>query len=167
MPNDSWPRADAARFGNEGEELRQPGRPRQSETSLKAAAAPADLSRNQSAYTVLKADQPGSSGRSWPRSDRLSVPDNRSFRYRAPGYARGAIAIRKTVLTRRARRTTPRVTLWAEEGTTYRGRLREIAAMADHRRGPMRRGRSSMPTACGVRDETPRCDSRMPMTRRR
>ena len=101
--------ADAARFRGEGEELRQPGRPRRSGRPVsKAAAAQADLSRNQSAYTVLKADQPGSSGRSWPRSDRLSVPGNRSSASRARIRSRSPSRFRKAVLTRRARRTTPK-----------------------------------------------------------
>lgn len=94
------------------------------ETSLKASAAQADLARNQSAYTVLRADQPGvvgqvvAAGQPVFRIARLDTPEV-------------AIAIPENRLPEVRRATRVEVSLWADAARTYPARLREIAAVAD------------------------------------
>ncbi|MFO1345128.1 MAG: efflux RND transporter periplasmic adaptor subunit [Rhodocyclaceae bacterium] len=101
------------------------------ETSLKAAAAQADLSRNQSAYTVLKADQPGVVGQVMAEVGQVVSAGQPIFRIARQDTLEVAIAIPESRLNEARKANDAEVTLWAEEGTTYRGRLREIAAMAD------------------------------------
>jgi multidrug efflux system membrane fusion protein len=54
-----WRRRSRALAQSAPEELRQPGGARCKETSFKAAQAQAELARNQTAYTILKAEQAG------------------------------------------------------------------------------------------------------------
>lgn len=101
------------------------------ETSLKAAAAQADLSRNQSAYTVLKADQPGVVGQVLAEVGQVVSAGQPIYRIARQDTLEVAISIPESRLGEVRKASDAEVTLWAEEGVKYRGRLREIAAMAD------------------------------------
>lgn len=101
------------------------------ETSLKAAAAQADLTRNQSAYTVLKADQPGVVGQVMAEVGQVVSAGQPIFRIARQDTLEVAIAIPESRINEARKASAAEVTLWAEEGVKYRGRLREIAAMAD------------------------------------
>lgn len=104
------------------------------ETALQAAAAQSDLARNQSAYTVLKADQPGVVGQVLAEVGQVVSPGQAVFRVARPDTLEVAIAIPESRLAE-ARAALAgggaEVTLWADEALRYRGTLREIAAMAD------------------------------------
>ena len=104
------------------------------ETALQAAAAQSDLARNQSAYTVLKADQPGVVGQVLAEVGQVVSPGQAVFRVARADTLEVAIAIPESRLAEaRAASATGRaeVTLWADDALRYRGQLREIAAMAD------------------------------------
>ena len=101
------------------------------ETTLRAAAAQADLARNQSAYTVLKADQPGVVGHVLAEVGQVVSSGQPIFRIARHDVLEVAISIPESRLNEARKASDAEVTLWAEEGTKYRGRLREIAAMAD------------------------------------
>ena len=101
------------------------------ETSLKAAEAQADLARNQSAYTVLKADQPGVVGQVLAEIGQVVQAGSPVFRVARPDTLEVAIAIPESRLADARQASTAEVTLWADESKRYQGKLREIAAMAD------------------------------------
>jgi multidrug efflux system membrane fusion protein len=104
------------------------------ETALQAAAAQSDLARNQSAYTVLKADQPGVVGQVLAEVGQVVSPGQAVFRVARADTLEVAIAIPESRLGE-ARAAlaggSAEITLWADEALRYRGKLREIAAMAD------------------------------------
>ena len=124
--------ADAARF----RELKRQNFVSQSaldsrETALKAAAAQADLAKNQSAYTVLKADQPGVVGQVLAEVGQVVTPGQPIFRVARPDTLEVSIAIPESRLGEARKANEAEVTLWAEESVHFKGKLREIAAMAD------------------------------------
>lgn len=101
------------------------------ETTLRAAAAQADLARNQSAYTTLKADQPGVVGQVLAEVGQVVSAGQPIYRIARHDVLEVAISIPESRLNEARKASDAEVTLWAEEGVRYRGRLREIAAMAD------------------------------------
>lgn len=101
------------------------------ETTLKAAEAQADLARNQSAYTVLKADQPGVVGQVLAEVGQVVTPGQTVVRLVRPDTLEVAIAVPETRLPEARRADTAEISLWAVNGKTYKGKIREIAAMAD------------------------------------
>lgn len=101
------------------------------ETQFKAAAAQADLSRNQSAYTVLKADQPGLVGQVLAETGQVVSAGQPVFRVVRPDTLEVAIAIPENRIAEARKATDAEITLWADESIKVRGRLREIAAVAD------------------------------------
>jgi len=104
------------------------------ETTLKAAVAQADLARNQSAYTVLRADQPGVVGQVLAEVGQVVTAGQPVFRLARPDTLEVAIAIPESRLAEARRygaEHAAEITLWADGEKKYRGRLREIAAMAD------------------------------------
>lgn len=101
------------------------------ETTLKAASAQADLARNQSAYTVLKADQPGVVGQVLGEVGQVVTAGQPVFRVARPDTLEVAIAIPESRLPEMRNASTAELTLWADESVRYKGKLREIAAMAD------------------------------------
>lgn len=101
------------------------------ETALKAAAAQADLARNQSAYTVLKADQPGVVGQVLAEVGQVVTAGQPIFRVARPDTLEVFISIPESRLAEARKASDADVTLWAEESVHYKGKLREIAAMAD------------------------------------
>lgn len=124
--------ADAARY----RELKRQNFVSQSaldsrETALKAAAAQADLAKNQSAYTVLKADQPGVVGQVLAEVGQVVTAGQPIFRVARPDTLEVSIAIPESRLGEARKASEAEITLWAEESVRYKGKLREIAAMAD------------------------------------
>lgn len=101
------------------------------ETSLKAAEAQADLARNQFAYTVLKADQPGVVGQVLAEVGQVVQAGTPVFRVARPDTQEVAIAIPESRLNEAREGSLAEITLWADETRHYKGRLREIAAVAD------------------------------------
>lgn len=101
------------------------------ETSLKASAAQADLARNQSAYTVLRADQPGVVGQVLAEVGQVVAAGQPVFRIARLDTPEVAIAIPENRLPEVRRATRVEVSLWADAARTYPARLREIAAVAD------------------------------------
>ena len=101
------------------------------ETTLKAAAAQADLARNQSAYTVLRADQPGIVGQVLAEVGQVVTSGQTVFRVARPDTLEVAIAIPESRIAEVRSASTAEIRLWADESRAYTGRVREIAAMAD------------------------------------
>lgn len=101
------------------------------ETQLKAAAAQADLSRNQSAYTALKADQPGVVGQVLAEVGQVVSAGQPVLRVVRQDALEVAIAIPENRLAEARKASEAEVTLWSDESIRVRGRLREIAAVAD------------------------------------
>ncbi len=101
------------------------------ETAYRNAQAQADLARNQSAYTVLRADRAGvveliaaeigqvvSAGQTVMRVARTDTPEVAIF-----------IPEAQVAQARRCRQA--EITLWADAQAEYRGMLREVSASAD------------------------------------
>jgi RND family efflux transporter MFP subunit len=101
------------------------------ETTLKAAQAQADLARNQSAYTVLKADQPGVVGQVLAEVGQVVQAGAPVFRVARLDTLEVAIAIPENRLNEVREASVAEITLWADDKRRYKGKLREIAAMAD------------------------------------
>lgn len=101
------------------------------ETSLKAAEAQADLARNQSAYTSLRADQPGVVGQVLAEVGQVVTAGQPVFRVARPDTLEVAIAIPENRLSDVRSMPEASIVLWADGQRIYRGKVREIAAMAD------------------------------------
>lgn len=101
------------------------------ETQLKSAAAQADLSRNQAAYTTLKADQPGVVGQVLAEVGQVVTPGQAVYRIARADTLEVAIAIPENRLAEVRKAGEAEVSLWANDSRRYRGKLREIAAMPD------------------------------------
>lgn len=101
------------------------------ETSLKAAAAQADIASNQSAYTVLKADQPGVIGQVLAEVGQVVTAGQPVYRLARQDTLEVAIAIPENRLQAVRSAGTADIVLWADDSVHYHGKLREIAAMAD------------------------------------
>lgn len=101
------------------------------ETTLRAANAQAELARNQTAYTVLKADQPGVVGEVLAEVGQVVSVGQPVYRIARQDTLEVAIAIPESRLTEARSASEAEIELWADKGKIYKGRLREIAAMAD------------------------------------
>ena len=101
------------------------------DTALKAARAQAELARNQSAYTTLKAEQPGLVGLVAAEVGQVVTAGQTVFRVSRPDTPEVAISIPETRMAEVCAATGAQVTLWAENRASYRGRLRELSPVAD------------------------------------
>lgn len=101
------------------------------ETTLRAANAQAELAKNQTAYTVLRADQPGVVGEVLAEVGQVVNVGQAVYRIARQDTLEVAIAIPESRLAEARKASDAEVELWAEKGKVYKGRLREIAAMAD------------------------------------
>lgn len=101
------------------------------ETALKASAAQAELARNQSAYTVLRADQPGVVGQVLAEVGQVVAAGQPVFRIARLDTPEVAIAIPENRLPEVRRAPRAEVALWADAARRYPARLREVAAVAD------------------------------------
>ena len=101
------------------------------ETALKAARAQADLARNQSAYTVLKAEQPGVVALVAAEVGQVVAPGQTVFRVARPDTPEVAIAIPETRIEQLRTQQSAEISLWAEAEAHYKGILRELSPVAD------------------------------------
>lgn len=101
------------------------------ETTLKASAAQAELARNQSAYTVLRADQDGVVGQVLAEVGQVVAAGQPVFRVARLDAPEVAIAIPEGRLPEVRQAKQAEVTLWADAARSYPAKLREVAAVAD------------------------------------
>lgn len=101
------------------------------ETSLTAAQAQADLARNQSAYTVLKAEQAGVVGLVAAELGQVVMAGQTVFRVVRPDTLEVAIAIPEARMQEVHGSREAEISLWADEKTVYQGVLRELSPVAD------------------------------------
>ena len=103
------------------------------EAALKSAAAQAGLTRNQSAYTTLRADRRGVIAAALAEAGQVVSAGQPVLRVAYDGEREVAIAIPESQLAGLKVGAPAEVTLWAGEGeaAVYKGRLRELAPAAD------------------------------------
>lgn len=102
------------------------------EAALKSAAAQAGLTRNQAAYTVLRADRSGVIAATMAEAGQVVGAGQPVVNIAYDGQREVAIAIPESRLAGLKIGAQAEVTLWAGEGEArYAGRLRELAAAAD------------------------------------
>lgn len=99
------------------------------QTAATAAAAQAMLAKNQAAYTTLVADAPGVVAAVLAEPGQVVGAGQAVFRLARDGEREVAIAIPESRLAGLTIGVAAEVELWA--GKTYRGRLRELAPVAD------------------------------------
>jgi RND family efflux transporter MFP subunit len=99
--------------------------------AFKAADAQAALARNQVGYASLRAEVPGivTSVRAEP--GQVVAPGEPVFVLARSGEREVAVSVPESHIGRFHIGDTAQVGLWAERGTDYRGRLRELSAAAD------------------------------------
>jgi RND family efflux transporter MFP subunit len=103
------------------------------EAALKSAAAQAGLTRNQSAYTTLRADRNGVVAATLAEAGQVVSAGQPVLRVAYDSEREVAIAIPESQLAGLKVGAPAEVTLWAGEGAAavYKGRLRELAPAAD------------------------------------
>ncbi len=103
------------------------------EAALKSAAAQAGLTRNQAAYTVLRADRSGVIAATMAEAGQVIGAGQPVVNIAYDGQREVAIAIPESRLAGLKIGAQAEVTLWVGEGeaAVYQGRLRELAAAAD------------------------------------
>ena len=103
------------------------------EAALKSAAAQAGLTRNQSAYTTLRADRNGVVAATLAEAGQVVSAGQPVLRVAYDGEREVAISIPESQLAGLKVGALAEVTLWAGEGeaAVYKGRLRELAPAAD------------------------------------
>ncbi len=103
------------------------------ETTLKAAQAQADIARNQSAYTTLRAEEAAVVAAVAVEVGQVVAAGQTVFRLARTDTLEVAVAIPEaSVAALRARPLAPaRVTLWADDAASYAGHLRELSPIAD------------------------------------
>ena len=99
------------------------------ETSFKSAKAQADLARNQSDYTVLRADHSGVVEAVAAEVGQVVAAGQTVVRVARTDALEVAVAIPESRLPERLRDA--EITLWADEQASYRGVLRELSPVAD------------------------------------
>ncbi|MBI4984174.1 MAG: efflux RND transporter periplasmic adaptor subunit [Rhodocyclales bacterium] len=100
------------------------------ETALQSANAFADLARNQAAYAVLRADKAGVIALVLAESGQVVAAGQPVFRLAAAGENEIAVSIPESQLAGLKPGAAAQVSVWSE-GKPLRGRLRELAPMAD------------------------------------
>ncbi|MBS1191076.1 MAG: efflux transporter, family, subunit [Rhodocyclaceae bacterium] len=98
---------------------------------MEAATAQAGLARNQSAYATLAADAAGVISAVLAEPGQVVAAGQPVLRLARPGEMEVAIAVPENRVAELKAATEIRIALWAENGRTYAGRIREIAPMAD------------------------------------
>lgn len=103
------------------------------EAALKSAAAQAGLTRNQSAYTTLRADRNGVVAATLAETGQVVSAGQPVLRVAYDGEREVAISIPESQLAGLKVGASAEVRLWAGEGeaAVYKGRLRELAPAAD------------------------------------
>lgn len=101
------------------------------ETSFKAAQAQAGLARNQSSYTVLKAEQAGVIGLISAEVGQVVAAGQTVMRLARADTLEVAIAIPEGRMPQVRALGAAEVTLWADSEARYAGTLREVSPVAD------------------------------------
>jgi RND family efflux transporter MFP subunit len=101
------------------------------ETALKAMQAQAGLARNQSAYSVLKADQAGVVGLVSAEVGQVVSAGQTLFRVARADTLEVAISIPEVRMPEVRAFKDAEVSLWADGGAKYKGVLRELSPVAD------------------------------------
>lgn len=101
------------------------------ETAFKAAQAQADLARNQSAYTVLKADQAGVVALVSGEVGQVVAAGQIVFRVARSDTLEVAISIPEMRMPEARGLGDAEVTLWSDRKAKYKGVLRELSPVAD------------------------------------
>ncbi|SBT09321.1 Efflux transporter, RND family, MFP subunit [Candidatus Accumulibacter aalborgensis] len=101
------------------------------ETGFKAAQAQADLARNQSAYTILLADQAGFVSSMAAEVGQVVAAGQTVMRLARADTLEVAIAIPEVRMPDVRALGEAEVTLWADQQASYRGTLRELSPVAD------------------------------------
>lgn len=101
------------------------------ETARKTALAQAGLAKNQTTYTVLRADKAGVIDQVLVESGQVVAAGQAVMRHSRTDTPEVAVAIPESrVLATRVGQSAE-IRLWAEDRVGYRGRIRELAAVAD------------------------------------
>jgi len=101
------------------------------ETTLTAARSQADLARNQSAYTVLKADQAGVVSQVSAEVGQVLSAGQTVFRVARGDTLEVAISIPESRMPELRASREAEVSLWADRQASYPGVLRELSPVAD------------------------------------
>ena len=101
------------------------------ETAFKAARANADLARNQSAYTVLRADQAGVVGLISAEVGQVVAAGQVVMRLARADTLEVAISIPEGRMPEAQALGKAEVSLWADSEAVYQGQLRELSPVAD------------------------------------
>ena len=101
------------------------------ETGFKAAQAQADLARNQSTYTVLRADEAGLISSMAAEVGQVVAAGQTVMRLARADTLEVAIAIPEVRMPEVRALGDAEVTLWADPQARYRGTLRELSPVAD------------------------------------
>jgi multidrug efflux system membrane fusion protein len=99
------------------------------ETTFKATRAQADLARNQSAYTVLRADQAGVVELVAAEVGQVVAAGQPVMRVARTDTLEVAVAIPESRMPLRLK--TAQISLWSDDQASYPGVLRELSAVAD------------------------------------
>lgn len=99
------------------------------ETSFKSAKAQAELARNQSDYTVLRADHAGVVEAVSAEIGQVVAAGQTVVRVARSDALEVAVAIPESRIPERLKDA--QITLWADEQASYRGVLRELSPVAD------------------------------------
>jgi len=100
-------------------------------TTLAASRAQAELARNQAAYTVLRADQPGVVGQVLAEVGQVVAAGQPVLRIARLDQSEVAVGIPENLLPAVQAAGKIRIELWSAAGKSYPGHVREIAAVAD------------------------------------
>lgn len=101
------------------------------EAALKSAAAQAGLTRNQSAYTTLRADRSGVVAAALAEAGQVVSAGQPVLRIAYDGEREVSISIPESQLASLKLGAPAEVSLWAGEAAVFKGRLRELAPAAD------------------------------------
>lgn len=101
------------------------------ETSFRAAQVQAELARNQTAYTVLKAEQAGVVGLVMAEVGQVVAAGQTVMRLARADTLEVAISIPEARMPELRSLRSAEVRLWADNDASYPGTLREVSAVAD------------------------------------
>jgi RND family efflux transporter MFP subunit len=101
------------------------------EMAFKSAQAQASLARNQSAYAVLKADQPGVVGLVSGEVGQVVSAGQTIFRVARADTLEVAVSIPEMRIPEVRALNDAEITLWTDDKAKYRGLLRELSPVAD------------------------------------
>jgi membrane fusion protein, multidrug efflux system len=101
------------------------------DTALKAASAQAALARNQSSYAILTADRAGVVAEVLAQPGQVVTAGQAVFRLAWDGEREAAISIPEDAVADIKVGSAAEISLWSMPGKTWRGRVREVAPIAD------------------------------------